>query len=599
MAIVTLKKLTLCGLIADKSKVLEQLQNLGGTHLIDLPGSGKKTEHAPAQHIDKALSALKYLQQCSKQRHQVRHTEGFDFNAVVQDVLEVKNQLVDLLEEREFIQQRISEVALWGDFNLAKDGQLAGYKLWFYIVPKRLMKKVFDSDLVWQQVNQSNTHAYIAVIAKNEPDSKSMPVPRTHTGKVPLSQLIKQQEDLELAIEDAYARREHLTRWMSLILLNLAEYENKSSLTAAHLLTRDEPDVFVLQSWLACQDLAKIETFAQQLQLAYLIEEPDGEELPPTLLANTATFAGGEEIVKFYQMPSYYGWDPSIVVFFSFALFFAMILSDAGYAAVFMSFLAIKWKKMGKSLSGVRFRLLLLITLIASFVWGVAVGSYFGFGPEAGTFPARMKLLDMNDFDTMMRISIFVGVIHIAFANLVQAYQHKHQPTRFASLGWALFVMGGFLYWLAMDSQQQILLQTAYWVLGVAVTGLIFFSNDKPVKRPLDFILRLFDGIKSLTKITKIFGDVLSYMRLFALGLASASLAITFNDLASQVYHAMPGMGLLFSILILLIGHTLNIMLGIMSGVVHGLRLNFIEFYNWSVSDEGYPFNAFSKKEGY
>jgi len=102
----------------------------------------------------------------------------------------------------------------------------------------------------------------------------------------------------------------------------------------------------------------------------------------------------------------------------------------------------------------------------------------------------------------------------------------------------------------------------------------------------------------SLTSITKIFGDVLSYMRLFALGLASASLAITFNQLAMQVYHAMPGLGLLFSILILILGHTLNILLGIMSGVVHGLRLNFIEFYNWSVSDEGYPFKAFARKEG-
>jgi V/A-type H+-transporting ATPase subunit I len=69
-------------------------------------------------------------------------------------------------------------------------------------------------------------------------------------------------------------------------------------------------------------------------------------------------------------------------------------------------------------------------------------------------------------------------------------------------------------------------------------------------------------------------------MHLFALVLASASLAITFNQLALQVYEATPGLGVLYSLLILLIGHSLNIMLGIMSGVVHGLRLNFIEFYN-------------------
>ncbi|BCG64650.1 MAG: V/A-type H+/Na+-transporting ATPase subunit I [Methyloprofundus sp.] len=599
MAIVTLKKLTLCGVLADKSAILEQLQTLGGTHLIALSDTSIKSEAATARDVDDALTALKYLQQCANQRHQVRQAGEFDFNNIVNDVLQVKNKLVDLLEQREFLQERIKEVSLWGDFNLAEEGELQGYKLWFYIVPKRLMQKVRTSDLVWQQVNASNTHAYIVIIAEQEPVVAAMPVPRTHTGDVPLSQLHKRLENVELAIEDTHAQREHLTRWMSLIMLNLAEYENQSALKDAHLLTRDEPEVFVVQSWVAVADIAGVENFAQQHQLACLIESPDGEELPPTLLKNTNTFAGGEEIVKFYQMPNYYGWDPSIVVFFSFALFFAMILSDAGYAAVFLSILALKWKRMSASAQAMRFRLLLIVTLTTAFIWGVLAGSYFGFSPDAASLPGQLKFFDMNDFDTMMKISIFVGVMHIAFANLVQAYQLHDKTTRFASLGWALFVIGGFVLWLSTDSQSSVLQQSAYLILSIAALALLLFSTDRPLKKPVDYILRLVDGLKSLTSVTKIFGDVLSYMRLFALGLASASLAITFNQLALQVYDAMPGMGLLFSILILIIGHTLNIMLGIMSGVVHGLRLNFIEFYNWSVSDEGYPFKAFSKKEGY
>lgn len=273
-----------------------------------------------------------------------------------------------------------------------------------------------------------------------------------------------------------------------------------------------------------------------------------------------------------------------------------MILSDAGYAAVFLSILALKWKRMSASAQAMRFRLLLIVTLTTAFIWGVLAGSYFGFSPDAASLPGQLKFFDMNDFDTMMKISIFVGVMHIAFANLVQAYQLHDKTTRFASLGWALFVIGGFVLWLSTDSQSSVLQQSAYLILSIAALALLLFSTDRPLKKPVDYILRLVDGLKSLTSVTKIFGDVLSYMRLFALGLASASLAITFNQLALQVYDAMPGMGLLFSILILIIGHTLNIMLGIMSGVVHGLRLNFIEFYNWSVSDEGYPFKAFSKK---
>jgi V/A-type H+-transporting ATPase subunit I len=109
-------------------------------------------------------------------------------------------------------------------------------------------------------------------------------------------------------------------------------------------------------------------------------------------------------------------------------------------------------------------------------------------------------------------------------------------------------------------------------------------------------LLRLLDGVRALTGVTRVFGDVLSYLRLFALGLASASLALTFNDLARQAGQ-VQGMGLLFAILILLVGHLLNLLLALMSGVVHGLRLNYIEFYNWALSGEGYAFQPFKKKE--
>jgi V/A-type H+-transporting ATPase subunit I len=101
----------------------------------------------------------------------------------------------------------------------------------------------------------------------------------------------------------------------------------------------------------------------------------------------------------------------------------------------------------------------------------------------------------------------------------------------------------------------------------------------------------------SLTRITSAFGDVMSYLRLFALGLASASLAIAFNGLAKDVHENVPGIGFFFAIIIILIGHTINLVLCIVSGFVHGLRLNLIEFFGWSIPDEGRPFRAFRKKE--
>jgi V/A-type H+-transporting ATPase subunit I len=103
--------------------------------------------------------------------------------------------------------------------------------------------------------------------------------------------------------------------------------------------------------------------------------------------------------------------------------------------------------------------------------------------------------------------------------------------------------------------------------------------------------------MSGLTGLSNAFGDALSYLRLFALGLASASLASTFNDMAGQVKTALPGIGILFALLIALFGHTLNFVLSLSSGFIHGLRLNFIEFFRWSISEEGYPFTAFTRKE--
>jgi len=104
-------------------------------------------------------------------------------------------------------------------------------------------------------------------------------------------------------------------------------------------------------------------------------------------------------------------------------------------------------------------------------------------------------------------------------------------------------------------------------------------------------------GLFAFTRVSKAFGDILSYLRLFALGLASASLAMAFNDMAGQIKEAVPGVGLLFALVVLLLGHTINVVLAVASGVIHGLRLNVIEFFDWGVPDEGRLYKPFKRKE--
>ena len=100
-----------------------------------------------------------------------------------------------------------------------------------------------------------------------------------------------------------------------------------------------------------------------------------------------------------------------------------------------------------------------------------------------------------------------------------------------------------------------------------------------------------------LTNVTGAFGDVLSYLRLFALGLASGSLATQFNQMSASLVESMPGIGFLIAILVLILGHAVNLSLGLASGVIHGLRLNVIEFFKWGLKEEGRPFRPLKRTQ--
>lgn len=597
MAIVALKKLTFCGVSSDKRRLLETLQNIGCAHLIALKNPSESAEVDPLKDSNNAIKALKYLNQCKNKRHQIDDAEHFDFDRIVGKVLTVQAQVRQLSDKRDALTKRIKEIEPWGDFTLPEEGALKGLKLWFYCVPERLMASMQQVKLVWQRVHKDNLYNYVVVIDSQEPSLSSMLVPRTHVGKIPLSKLKSELNELELTLEDLHAERESLTRWIGLIAANLAKAADESGLRFADSISIDCDGIFIVQAWVPVTSLAGIEQFSRQHDWAFVCADPGTDESPPTLLKNPEIVAGGEELVNFYHPPGYFGWDPSIVVFFSFTVFFSMILSDAGYAGLFALLLGLKWQKLGHSKKGLRLRRLAATTVFVSMIWGVLTGSYFGFSPGEENVLQLLKIIELRDFKSMMRLSIAVGVAHIAIANGVMFFQRLGRTSAFVFLGWWLIVIGGFLLWYALSLQQTGLKHTA---TGSLITGgllLMLFSSQRPIIGPLDWLWRILEGFKNLVKISGLFGDILSYLRLFALGLSSASMALIFNQLAEQVYHSVHGVGLLLGLLILLLGHTLNLMLCLMSGVVHGLRLNFIEFYHWGVSDEGYPFKAFSKKE--
>lgn len=625
MSITALKKVTICGLIDEKEKVLDRLQALGCIHLVSMRPPPDEPEKAAPEHPESAYKALKFLTNCPHKRHQVREGEYFDLERCVEQILSIQQNIRDLSDRCDFLAARIKEVEPWGDFKLPPVEDLAGLKLWFYIIPLGKLvelpkqgseirdqntgdKEIGDSVLipdsrfpipVWQIVHRDSRFAHVVVVAEDEPPADSMPVVRTHTGALSLSELKARLNEAQIELEDSQAERESLTRWIYLITKNLARAEDKAGLVHASEQTMDAHEVFAVQGWAPERDLEPILALARQHGLAALAEDPDPAETPPTLLQNPEPLAAGEDLVRFYKTPGYWDWDPAIPVFFSFSLFFAMIVSDAGYAALFGALLIAYWHRMGHSPTGRRLRVLAAALVSSSLLWGIMVGSYFGISPAAASLSGKLKILDVNDFDTMMRLSVGVGVFHLAFANLHKAWRLRQEGlTWLIPLGWIMVMVGGLFLWVAegLDEPAEWVSLTGKWEIALGLAAVFLFSSRRPIKKATDVIMRILDGLQGLSNITKIFGDVLSYLRLFALGLASASLALTFNNLAMQAREA-EGLGLLFSLLILIVGHGLNILLSLMSAVVHGMRLNCIEFFNWGLSDEGYPFKAFSKKE--
>ena len=589
MSIVPLQKVTLCGVLAEKTETLEHLQGLGCLHLVSLRPPPEEPETSPPERPEAAYQALKYLLDCPDKRRPLHEDSVFDVDEFVERVLHNRQLTRHASDRRDFLRKRVQEVEPWGDFRFPPLEDLAGFRLWFYRVPHYKMKQVSAEGLVWQVVRGDHRNCYVVVVAEDEPPSQAMPVPRIHVGALSLSELKRRLEKVEIELEDLAAERQALTRWMLLLTRNLARAEDQASLNHAAAQTLDRDGVFAVQGWAPVRDLPRIRNFAERQGIVLLAEDPEPSDLPPTLLDNPENVAGGEEVVAFYQMPAYRSWDPSPVIFFSFAGFFAMILADAGYAALFGLLLVLFRKRLGKSKEGRRIATMGLVIVGVSVVYGVLAGSYFGVAPAPDSALASLWIIQLDDFDGMMRLAVVIGVLHLMIAQAVIAWRQRARPSALAPLGWIAVLCGGLLLWYGD--------RLGGWLLGIGSVAVFLFSSERAVHEPLDLLWRGLDGLLALTGLSKAFGDVLSYLRLFALGLASTSLALTFNQLAFGVIEAVPGVGVLLGILILLLGHLLNFVLSVVSGVVHGLRLNLIEFYHWGVSDEGYPFKAFAKKE--
>ncbi|HRZ86494.1 MAG TPA: hypothetical protein P5287_01620 [bacterium] len=591
MSIVPLIKLTVFGFAKDKDAILAGLQELGCVHVEPLQaGQGGRGTSAPAKE---AYEALQFLLSCPNRRRQERRVTGFDARKIQREALALKAKMQDLDSQLDRIGARIVDLRPWGEFALSPLDEMQGLRLWFYVVPLTLMRAVEALPYPWRAVHRDQTNAYVAVVSREEP--QGMPVLRTHAGTLSLSELEQKQASLENAMADLQSTRESLTRWCDLFMQAMWELEDRAAVEEMGCRTHDAEGLFALRGWAARADEDKLREFAVARRTAVFFEEPLPGEEPPTMLRNREPFAAGEDLVAFYMTPGYRLWDPSAIVFVSFVVFFAMIFSDAGYGLIMAAIVLWKWNSFGGSPSGKRFRTLCVALSAATIVWGVLAGGYFGIHLRPDSFLAQLKLVEIEDDRVMMPLVILIGVAHVLLANACDVWRRRWSLSMLSPAGWIAMISGGASFYVstlapAIARPLQLL---AYALLGIGVACIVLFSEHEG-----SLVKRLLGGLHGLTRISSAFGDILSYMRIFALALAGVSLAVTFNNLGAQISRALPGIGIAIAALVLVFGHVLNFGLCIMSGFVHGLRLNFIEFFNWSMYEEGKPFKPFAKKGG-
>jgi V/A-type H+-transporting ATPase subunit I len=588
MSIIALDKVTLVGHRDNKDEVLAGLQELGCLHLIPLTAEGEAIS-ATGPSKD-AREALRFLAAAPEQRRQVTNPRRFDAAEVEKQSLALQKRLFKLRNRRDFISTRIDNLAAWGDFEFPGVEELGGNRFWFYQVPHHEMKVLDNSGLRWEKVKRDNRYAYVIVVSREEP--VGMPVPRLHTGGVSRPRLLEQLEAVEIALEDADAERVSLTRWCTLFARALDGLEDSSARAQAAAQTAEVQPVYALQAWAPRESMDELREFAARHTLVVQAVTPDPEEVPPTLFDNAEPLTAGEDLVAFYMTPSYWLWDPSSVVFLSFAVFFGMIVADAGYAALLGLIVLVYRKRMAASAAGRRWRVMLSALAGATGIYGILAGSYFGVTPPPDSLPGVLHVLDLGNFTVMMALSVVIGAAHLAYANVMDGMRYRQWQRGLPSYGWALAILGGLAMWGSMQLENGLLMDSGAVAMGIGLLLVAVYSGygEPPLKRALS-------GLTALAAVSGAFGDVLSYLRLFALGLASASLAAAFNDMAADVRQAIPGVGMLFGLLILVLGHALNFLLSVASGFIHGLRLNVIEFFKWGVKEEGNPYRPFARKE--
>lgn len=292
------------------------------------------------------------------------------------------------------------------------------------------------------------------------------------------------------------------------------------------------------------------------------IEEPQKGDKVPAKLSNPKVARPFEALMDLYALPLYREIDPTFFMFLTFPLLFGFMLGDWGYGLVTL-FLFLVLKKLIPA--GRKFFNILMLSSMATIFFGLLFGEFFGAEVLFGWDMPRI-LSRTHQLETLLVIAIGVGVIHVNFG-IINGFvnEFRNHGLRAAVLEKAswLFFEGGIAMLALSYTGIWALKPLVGWVVTVAAVAMIYGG----------------EGVQGLVELPGIFSNILSYARLMAIGIASVKLAEVVNEFAGQFFR-QGGMGIIWAVLLLVVGHIINIALGIIGPFLHSLRLHYVEFFN-------------------
>ena len=500
-------------------------------------------------------------------------------------------------EEIKRLDAEVESLKVWGDYDLDVLTELkeAGVPIHFHVLSTKAFKAGWEQEYALSVVKADKSKTWF-LVAGEDPLPGEVPAPGTD-----LEELEKELRDKKKHYQVVLSRiagakqrmgelRAHKEKVLSDLDLHLA---GAAAVPAA------EDTIVTLVGYAPTEKDETVTQALEQTGVFYLKDAAVVEDNPPISFRNNWFVRQFETLTDMYGRPAYDGFDPTPFISIFFLLFFAFCMGDCGYGLVLIlvGFLLKKvesFKDMAPLVVILGAATVMIGFLFHTF-FSMDISQWQVFAPIKGIFlPAQIA-----GNDATMVLSLVVGILHICLAMVVKTIHQTKTKGFFASLGtwgWTLLIVGGII--VAAFAFAGVLNATlTKWiviVLGVVSALGIFVFNDPKRNKFANIGMGLWD---TYNMITGLLGDVLSYIRLYALGLAGSMLGMAFNDMGVMILGDSPNIGKWIGFLLLIIfGHTLNIAMCALGAFVHPLRLNFLEFFkNSGYEAAGRTYNPLKK----